>query len=649
MMGQEGRGKPQNRNSFSGNKNYQSGRNYQSRGNSQNKGNSKRDFYSQNNSESREAYAPYNFVPFADCVLQRYEDTDELPDYEKIDPQLKTGELVVSIEAKMPVYVSNGNEKNEDFFKGTNGNYQIPGSSVRGLIRENMQILGFGLIREGEDISDSQIYFRNVAGAKDSVSYNVKKYYDNALGVEQKRINSKPVSEPKKVLAGYLHNENGEFYITESRYIRVSRKNPKMAAFKDRQTGKIFTATTRRVGYTEGENIVKDIVPFEKKRPGMKEGVLLFTGNAIGKKENHLYVFEKENTENRKEIIAEEDILSYKEDWENRENSLKGGKYAPEFWRLPEPGESKPVFYIKECNGHTYFGMSLFLRIGYPHTIAEGLPAYHKQLNANEKVVLDYPYSILGFAKENKAYRSRVSVGDFNLESGKRCERIYRLLGAEPKPSWYAGYLNDKENYAKDHFTLRGYKQYWMREKVYEVPQNSGAKKGTEEKDSKMEKKVRPFDVGTKFKGVIRFRNLHEDELGLLLWTLLLETGCYQSIGMGAPNGLGRVQIQVEELREMSVSSLYSIKGFQAGLQERNENIEKYINAYKKFAKEKTTASNGAKRDIESLSEIKDFFFMRNISPLKEKKMKYMELSDYRNLNVSLKTVKQIREETKRE
>lgn len=639
MMGQEKRRKSQNRNSFSGNKNCQS------------RGNSKRDFCSQNNSVSREAYAPYNFVPFSDCVIRRYKDMDELPDYEKIDPKLKTGELVVSIEAKMPVYVSNGNEKNEDFFKGTNGNYQIPGSSVRGLIRENMQILGFGLIRAGEDISDSQIYFRNVAGSKESLGDYVKKYYNNALGVEQKRINSKPVSEPKKVLAGYLHNENGEFYIRESRYIRVSRKNPKMAAFKDEETGKIFTATTRRVGYTEGENIVKEIVPFEKKWPGMKEGVLLFTGNAIGKKENHLYVFEKENTENRKEIIAEEDILSYQEDWENRENSLKGGKYAPEFWKLPQPGETKPVFYIKECNGHTYFGMSLFLRIGYPHTIAEGLPVHHKELNSKEKekVILDYPYSILGFTKENKAYRSRISVGNFNLESGKRCERIYRLLVAEPKPSWYAGYLNDKDNYVKDRFTLRGYKQYWMREKVYEIPQNSVAKKGTEEKNSKMEKRVRPFDAGTKFKGVIRFRNLHEDELGLLLWTLLLENGCYQSIGMGAPNGFGRVKIRVEELREMSVPSLYSIKGFQDGLQDKNEDIEKYINAYKKFAKEKATASNGAKRDIESFLEIKDFFFMRNISPLKEKEMKYMELSDYRNLNIGLKTVKQIREETKRE
>ena len=38
---------------------------------------------------------------------------------------------------------------------------------------------------------------------------------------------------------------------------------------------------------------------------------------------------------------------------------------------------------------------------------------------------------------------------------------------------------------------------------------------------------------GTTFSGTIRFKNLKEDELGLLLWSLLLNDGCYQSIGMG--------------------------------------------------------------------------------------------------------------------
>ena len=34
-------------------------------------------------------------------------------------------------------------------FPGSDGKYQIPGSTVRGMVRENMQILGYGLVRPG--------------------------------------------------------------------------------------------------------------------------------------------------------------------------------------------------------------------------------------------------------------------------------------------------------------------------------------------------------------------------------------------------------------------------------------------------------------------------------------------------------------------
>lgn len=590
--------------------------------------------------QNKEVHAPYNFVPFSNVVLQRYENEDELPDYEKIDPQLKTGEIVVNIEAETPIYVSNGNSEKEDFFKGADGEYQIPGSSVRGMIRENMQILGFGLVRPGEDISDYQIYFRDMASGRGSVAAGVKDHYINALGIESKKINGKPVSIPQNVLAGYLYKEDGQFYIRPSRYIRVSRKNPGMNAFK--VNGEIPPAMLRKVGYIEGENIIKEIVPVENKKAEMKDGILLSTGRPVGggkkdnqKKENHLYVFEKETNEKIEDPIDEEDIISYREDWESRKNSLKA-YYDPDFWKLPEEGESKPVFYIR-YNKHTYFGMSLFLRIGYPHRISEGLPNRHKKLNEEGKVILDYPYAIMGFAKENEAYRSRISVGNFKLENGRRAERFYYVLGGEPKPSYYAGYLKNNGSYVDDDFTLRGYKQYWMRKTI--IDRKPG-------KNINMEKKIRPFNAGAKFKGVIRFRNLHEDELGLLLWSLLLKDKCYQSLGMGAPYGFGRVKVGIEALREMDASFMYSLKGFGEGLQDKKEDMEKYILAYKDFAKNKIAASskNGKTKDLEKRSEIEDFFCMRQISPLKEEEMDYMELPEYKNPTTVLKTVQQIRE-----
>ena len=51
----------------------------------------------------------------------------------------------------------------DNFFRTPAGTCAIPGSSLRGLVRENMQILGFGLVRPEEDLQDYQIMFRKVA------------------------------------------------------------------------------------------------------------------------------------------------------------------------------------------------------------------------------------------------------------------------------------------------------------------------------------------------------------------------------------------------------------------------------------------------------------------------------------------------------
>ena len=98
--------------------------------------------------EGNKARAPYNFVPFSEKLLIRYENLGELPRHDRIDPALHSGEIQVELKAEPPVFVSDG-QPDPHFFRGPDGTYQIPGSTVRGLVRENMQILGFVLVRPG--------------------------------------------------------------------------------------------------------------------------------------------------------------------------------------------------------------------------------------------------------------------------------------------------------------------------------------------------------------------------------------------------------------------------------------------------------------------------------------------------------------------
>lgn len=87
--------------------------------------------------------APYNFVPFSDTIITRYKSTADLPSHDEIEPNLKSGEIHITMTAETEIYISDGTPE-AHFFRGANGKQMIPGSSVRGMIRNNMYILGFG-------------------------------------------------------------------------------------------------------------------------------------------------------------------------------------------------------------------------------------------------------------------------------------------------------------------------------------------------------------------------------------------------------------------------------------------------------------------------------------------------------------------------
>lgn len=574
---------------------------------------------------NNEVRAPYNFVPFSDEILIRYAAKKDLPPHDKIDQTLKSGEIHFTMTAETPVFVSDGNKDENGelhFFRGANGKYMIPGSTIRGMVRENMQILGFGLIRPGEDMEDAKLYFRDVASANKSVNIALNKYYRGALDVKtEKTAGGKTVSIPRRVKAGFLRNENGTYFLKPitSGYLRISRKHKDMEQFKD------DSAKTIPVGYTaSAEGNIKRVVRISKMTPDMKAGTLMFTGKLAGK--SHPYIFPKADGEPFK--IKESDILSYQADWEARRKSLKAAYYDPEFWNLPNKGEEKPVFYI-EYDGHTYFGMSLFLRIEYRHTLKVGLPKNHEdKLKMGN---LDYPHSILGYADDKNAYRSRVSFGDMELQGKKKEGELIQVILGEPKPSYYPGYVKEGKDYNKDDFELRGYKQYWLKDtKDFPIPEKKN-----------LASNFHPLPKGSVFSGVIRFKNLHEDELGLLLWCLCLKDDCYQSIGMGKPYGYGRMKLVVDDLLEYDFSAMYRPDGLSAAPVSRKDQISRYIKRYDTFAMDKLHIKT--LKSIENRDEIKDFFYLRSTIRVCEDKI-YMDPKEHKKKKTPLPSVQTIRE-----
>ena len=577
-------------------------------------------------SENSAVRAPYNFVPFSSKrPLLRYSSAEQLPAHDIIDPELKTGEILVKLEADTPVFISDGKKESPHFFRDGNGNFAIPGSTIRGMVRENMTVLGFGLMRPGENFENRQIFFREMSAARGSTGGPLKEYYRGALGIESRRSSSgKTYSIPENVEAGYLCQKNGDYFIRPVRghYLRVSRNHPDVQAL-----GKEH-ARTVQVAYTVSGDNVRKVQKSSAPVNGMESGTLLSTGKWVGRIPNHLYIFPLPDEEAEPVSISEEDRLSYEADWEDRYNSLKA-YYNPDFWKLPEAGTEKPVFYIQH-QGHVYFGMSLFLRIGYQHALSEGLPKVHREILEADPCALDYVYAVLGFAQKEKSYRSRVSFEDCVLKGTAQEKPPFKAVLGQPKPSYYPGYVKGGRHYGEEGFQLRGSKQYWLKqpEEPEVLKENVAAE-------------LRPLAEGSVFEGTVHYRNLTEDELGLLLWSLRLDEGCYQSIGMGKPYGYGRMKLEITGLKEFDPEQMYTPDGLCAALKSADaaDTVEQYINAYDAYASERlyVTKPTGDP-SLRSLPVIKEFFFIRS-TIMENADVSYMALDEYKNLRYALPSV----------
>ncbi len=582
--------------------------------------------------------APYNFVPFSNKILPYQR--NELPAHDAVDPALKTGEIHVTFTADTPVFVSDGRKNDPHFFRGPDGTLQIPGSSVRGMIRANMQILGFGLVRVGEDMEDQRAFYRKVADARQSVGGELKNYYDATLAVQvQRGPSGKSRAIPRNVKAGYLRKEGGKYYIqpVSGSYLRVSKKTLANAGLDQRY------AQTIPVRYrADGERVT---AVFRANGPDTgRNGVLLCPGVDINgdgtrgkspKPPAHRYIFPPADETADPVGISKEDELAYAADWENRENSLKGGtklngqtvRYDPAFWKLPEEGQEKPVFYIQH-DGHVFWGMTLFLRIGYRNTLREGLPRSHRE-KQDRTDFLDWPRAILGWAGDETSYRSRVSFGDFRAQGDPKESAPFKTVLSAPKISYYPGYVVHGDHYNKsrsgegkdDGFRLRGYKQYWLKT----------AQPEPAEKDN-VASQLRPLPIGTKFRGVIRYKNLRPEELGLLLWAIRLEEGCYQSVGMGKPYGFGRVKASIDALREFDLGGLYTPQNLCAAPAAAPDGaVQAYIDAYDAAASQAMHLKKPKKRpSVTSLEEIKDFFYLKRTIRAQDE-VSYMTLAEYQN------------------
>jgi CRISPR-associated protein (TIGR03986 family) len=475
----------------------------------------------QKNNNPVEVVSNYNFVPAPteeEVFVATWADqiSHDIPFSDG-----ESGEIEIEIEAKTPIFIRNGHAQGADTSEFShieiNGEkkYFIPATSLKGMIRNNLEIMSFSKLTQfnGEpffglrDLNNPQ-YKQATAQAQIKAGW-LKKEGENwkIYPVEHGRVSMRSIETKFNLQHNSIEKAENAFF----KY-RNFGSNPKINKFLfDKQLIK------NPIGFHYG-----DLYKFDDN--GTFEGELVFYGNIRNK--HYDYIFQKEGNNSYavdKKLVENLDNIE-----KDKENSL---------WKYfrSQTEQRIPVFFKLENNQVVHFGMSKLYTQNNGKSIKEIAPKY----KANIK---DLATSIFGNTEDE--LKGRVFFSNSDYAHNFSVMNPVTVVLNSPKASYYPFYLKQNgvqyNTYVSSNAEMRGYKKY---------PLHSTLKSSILNADNKnIQSSFKPLSAGTKFKFKVRYFNLRPIELGALLSSLTLHGNhdkLFHSLGGAKPLGYGKVKFNV--------------------------------------------------------------------------------------------------------
>ncbi len=611
------------------------------------------------------ARAPYNFIQLNDVMVEaQFQQPDQPPafdkyynyDRERNDGYL-TGEIVYELETITPLYIrgvtpekSGKKNDNPDFF-APGGIVKIPGSSIRGMVRNLVEIVSWGKF---ENFDDRKLFYRMV-GDKSELG---EKYRDTMLNLHDlysikvkagllKKVGLNhvilPSSSPAS-LPGFPTIYRVD-YDLKSR--KVASTDITLGEFEYQKV--FFQPVDEKLHTHYRKTRYGKEIPFKLKyakvqkialtqRGGFCEGYLISSGNLGTKKHMHWIITLPNHKSNL--VIPDEVVQNYIMD-ENRTEQ------ADLLKMLEKNPAGVPCFYLSKLINNQEkviaFGHTGLFRL--PHSNSIGY--YRTDCLKEHTGVIDLAEAIFGV--ETK-FASRVSFEDarpLKDQANLLQQPEYAKILASPKPTTFQHYLNQPKGVETPieelaHWSssgsitrLRGYKYYWHRDTRDDKNRNHWVERG--EIKATKHTRIRPVKSGVKFEGKIRFVNLSPVELGALLFVLKLPEDHYHKLGMGKPLGLGSVKIKpklVLSNRKERYTALFDESTW--AVAETGQQPDEYMAKFEQYVlaklKELGSRETGAKKlwDTERLKNLKTMLYWKNTEIenwLEE--TRYMEIERY--------------------
>lgn len=559
-------------------------------------------------------HTPYRFVPLSKWIYMP--DWSHLASHDVPFEDGLSGVIRYTLSNSTPLIVGAEQQSQDDgltlvkWARDPQGNPVIPGSSLKGMIRNVLEIASFGKFK---NVDDNHFSFRDISSAKSDYSQIIRDNkvvsawlrYDDA----QRVWTLQPCDHAK-----IRHSDINSAYST-----KIKNKQSAVEKFKQFPIVKNIHCDFELRKQKQGDRWwAKDL------KIGQSSAHLVFTNERIkgpGKEENYdfSYAFYFSKPENKPKAYKGKDVdqLALKMFDSHEENQVKYLKDNQ------NPDLGIPVFALlsKKTGKPAALGLAKMPRILYENAVSDLADKQQSKARTSDHI-FDLPELMLGTLRDNgMSLKSRVFFSDALLKKNKGLAYSGNVTLNNPKATFSNAYLEQKndgktDSYQSSSVRLSGWKRY---------PAQSQFRENINESDNqKVQSQLELLKEQSGFEGKITFHNLKPQELGALLWCLQLGSDehihqRFHSLGHAKSLGAGAVQIKptIELLRANNPDNTDT----------QQQEISAVIQC---FEQEMQLAYNGKNSsDWLNSSQIKHLLAISDPSNHDEETLTYMSLRDF--------------------
>lgn len=489
-------------------------------------------------------HTPYHFAPLSKWVY--------MPDWAHLVSQDVpfedgySGRIEYSLTNMTALCVGDKKDKDNILRMARNplGTPVIPGSSLKGMLRNVLDICSFGKFNQ---IDDKQLSYRDVSSKSDYLNKVIKN--NPPISGWIKYDTKKKVWTFTKCKFAKVHHD----VIKSDLKIAISNEDKAIERY-----AKIPLSKNYKAVITEPRGIKKNCWA-ENLGKGDTEGQFVFTNKRIiGRGEansyNFSYFFYAKQTE-----VSSDEVQEKVDNLFSNHRSVTAKVGGVEYDQVEyiqknaHPEHGIPVFALLTGGKVHSFGFANMPRVSYKHStqsLVDKLSREHA-----EQSYFSLSELVFGTLRdEGYGLKSRVNFSDAVLQTKERAVTSGPVVLSSPKSSFLGAYIeqSDPENYKSydhDDSELSGWKRYPIKQAFEENELGND--------NEAVQSKLEMLSPSHEFKGYISFHNLKKEELAALVWVLTLNDslGHYHSLGHGKPLGAGAVQIGIETNNSLIVSN----------------------------------------------------------------------------------------------